>query len=90
MPPSKIGVVLRDVHGVGPHVVRLTGNKILRVLKCHGSFTDLRFVNLLLVFCRSRVFDRVVLGHDRTHFYVLPGFVGGFELWCSVDLGFLV
>ncbi|KAG0164419.1 ribosomal 40S subunit protein S13 [Apophysomyces sp. BC1034] len=35
MTPSQIGVVLRDSHGI-PQVSRVTGNKILRILKSNG------------------------------------------------------
>jgi small subunit ribosomal protein S13e len=34
--PSQIGVILRDSHGVA-QVRIVTGNKILRILKSHGT-----------------------------------------------------
>ena len=34
--PSQIGVILRDSHGIA-QVKSVTGSKILRVLKAHGS-----------------------------------------------------
>lgn len=37
--PSQIGVILRDSHGV-PQVKYVTGNKILRILKTNGGFSD--------------------------------------------------
>lgn len=35
LPPSQIGVLLRDQHGV-PQVKSITGSKILRILKSNG------------------------------------------------------
>lgn len=35
--PSQIGVILRDSHGIA-QVKSVTGSKILRILKAHGTF----------------------------------------------------
>ena len=40
--PSQIGVTLRDSHGI-PQVRFVTGNKILRILKSSGGFSQLTF-----------------------------------------------
>ena len=36
MTPSQIGVILRDSHGIA-QVKSVTGSKILRILKAHGT-----------------------------------------------------
>lgn len=38
--PSQIGVILRDSHGIA-QVKSVTGNKILRILKAHGTSSSL-------------------------------------------------
>lgn len=45
--PSQIGVILRDSHGIA-QVKSVTGSKILRILKAHG--TCLSFVYLICSF----------------------------------------
>ena len=40
LPPSQIGVLLRDQHGV-PQVKSITGSKILRILKVNGLAPEL-------------------------------------------------
>ncbi len=41
IPPSQIGVLLRDSYGVG-QVKSVTGNKILRILKSQGAFVGVK------------------------------------------------
>ena len=36
--PSQIGVILRDSHGIA-QVSHVTGSKILRILKKHGTWS---------------------------------------------------
>lgn len=61
--PSQIGVILRDSHGIA-QVKSVTGSKILRILKAHGTFSyRLLFPFLLLFPFRSeRKFFQLIIG----------------------------
>src|ERR1043165_768956 len=48
--PSQIGVILRDSHGIA-QVKSVTGSKILRILKAHGTFGTSVHYNLTLFHC---------------------------------------
>ena len=75
--PSQIGVTLRDSNGI-PQVRFVTGNKILRILKSHGTLSILCWQNafsyilslllfsFLLAFVRTFAFCVCLLFGDRT------------------------